>query len=171
MNIDDALRGLYETDLAVAMRENAVLFPWVESVHVVALTVVLGAIAVLDLRLIGLASRSRPLAQLLRDVLPVTWVAFALAALTGVLLFASNAVAYAHNTCFQWKVCLLALIGLNTTVFHFLVEPRLIATANVREARPQLPAAARFSGVLSIVLWVAVTAFGRWIGFTITAIN
>lgn len=167
MNLDSALHWLYDTELGVAMRENAVLFPWIESIHVVALTVVLGSIAVLDLRLIGLASRTRPLPALLHDVLPVTWVAFAVAAITGVLLFASNAVAYAHNTCFQWKVALLALIGLNTTVFHFVVEPRLTQVT----ARATAPGFARASGVLSIVLWVAVTAFGRWIGFTISAIQ
>jgi hypothetical protein len=168
VNIDAPLHWLYDTELGIAMRENAVLFPWVESFHVVALTLVLGSIAVLDLRLIGVAQRSRPLPLLLRDVLPVTWVAFALAALTGLLLFASNAVAYAHNSCFQWKVALLALIGLNTTVFHFVVEPRLLRL-DPRIPLP-LPMIARTSGVLSIVLWIAVTAFGRWIGFTISAI-
>lgn len=167
MSIDPALKWLYDTELGVAMRENALLFPVVESVHVVALTLVLGSIAVLDLRLIGLASRARPLPQLLRDVLPVTWFAFALAVVTGALMFASNAVAYAHNGCFQWKIALLTLAGLNTTVFHTLVEPRVLAS----DGGTQPPTAARVSGFVSIALWIGVTAFGRWIGFTITAIQ
>jgi len=167
LNIDAALRWVYDTELAVAMRENALLFPWVESIHVVALSLVLGSIAVLDLRLIGVAWRNRPLPELLRDVLRVTWVAFAIAVITGALLFASNAVAYAHNTCFQWKLGLLALIGVNTGVFHSFVEPRLTRAA----ARDALPVLARVSGALSIVLWISVTAFGRWIGFTITAVD
>ncbi|MET0390032.1 MAG: DUF6644 family protein [Polyangiales bacterium] len=159
-------RWLYDTDLAVAMRENEVLFPWIEAIHVVALTVVLGAIAVLDLRLLGLASRARSLPKLLRDVLPITWAAFVVAAITGVLLFASNAVAYAHNTCFQWKVFLLGLIGLNAAVFHALVEPSLARWDPSRA----LPTRARLSGALSITLWIGVTALGRWIGFTINAL-
>jgi hypothetical protein len=167
VSIDAALKWLYSTELGVAMRENALLFPVVESVHVVALTLVLGSIAVLDLRLIGLASRARPLPQLLRDVLPVTWFAFALAVVTGALMFASNAVAYAHNGCFQSKIALLALAGLNTTVFHTWVEPRVLAS----DSGNQPPTAARISGFVSIALWIGVTAFGRWIGFTITAIQ
>jgi len=172
VDIDAPLRWLYDTQIAVAMRENELLFPWVESVHVLALTLVLGSIAVLDLKLIGVASRGRPLPQLLRDVLPVTWVGFGLAVITGALLFASNAVDYAHNTAFQWKISLLAVAGLNTLVFHSVVEPRILkAQAQAATSSDQLPGAARIAGVVSIVIWVSVTAFGRWVGFTINAIN
>lgn len=167
MDLDSLLKWLYDTELAVAMRENALLFPVVEALHVVALTLVIGAVAVLDLRLIGVASRSRPLPQLLRDVLPVVWSAFVFAAVSGILLFASNAVAYAHNPPFQRKVALLALIGLNAAAFHILVRPRLRAEQLVG----RLPRWAQLSGVISITLWIGVTAFGRWIGFTINALQ
>ena len=167
MDLDAPLRWLYATEIAVQMRENALLFPWVEAIHVVGLTLVLGSIAVLDLRLLGVASRGRPLARVLRDVLPVTWLAFALAVVTGALMFASNAVAYAHNGPFQWKVVLLTLIGLNTAFFHLLVEPALRAAPSTGPT----PWRARLSGALSIALWIGVTAFGRWIGFTINAIQ
>jgi hypothetical protein len=166
VDIDAPLHWLYDTELAVAMRESDVWFPTVEALHVLALTLVIGSIAVVDLRLVGVASRGRPVARLLREVLPVTWSAFAAAVVTGGLLFASNAVAYAHNSCFQWKLVLLALIGVNTSVFHFFVERRIAGL----DATSALPLQARVSGVLSILLWIGVTAFGRWIGFTINAI-
>jgi hypothetical protein len=167
LTIDAILQRLFDTGLGEAMRENAVLFPWVEGFHVLALTVVLGSIAVLDLRLIGVASRTRPLPQVLGDVLPVAWTAFLVALVTGALMFASNAVAYAHNSCFQWKLVLLGLIGLNTAVFHFTVEPTLAG----RDPAAPLPPRARLSGFVSIGLWIAVTALGRWIGFTINALH
>src|SRR3954462_8001352 len=95
------------------IRSNELAFPWLESVHVLAITLVLGSIAVADLRLLGLASVKRPGTQLLNDVLPVTWVAFVVAAITGSAMFTSNAVEYSHNTPFQLKMLMMVLAGLN----------------------------------------------------------
>lgn len=161
--IDNICEWLYNTPLAEALRSNEVLFPWFESVHVLAITLVLGSISVVDLRLLGLASRKRPVSQLIREVLPITWSAFAVAAITGFTLFSSNAVEYAHNFPFQMKMVIMLLAGLNMLVFH-LVTYRGIAEWN--EAT-RTPFAARFAGGFSLAAWIAIVAFGRWIGFTI----
>ena len=87
MWFDPGLKWLEATALATEIRENEVLFPWVELVHVLAIALVVGSISILDLRLLGLASLDRPVGKLTRDVLPCTWVAFAFAAVTGSLLF------------------------------------------------------------------------------------
>ena len=63
----------------------------------------IGTISIVDLRLLGIASLDRALDRLMRDVLPYTWSAFAVAVVTGGLLFSSNAVIYAHNFFFQGK--------------------------------------------------------------------
>jgi len=161
--MDAALKWLEATALATEIRENEILFPWVESLHVLALTLVVGSISIIDLRLIGLASLDRPVGRLTRDVLPCTWIAFAFAALTGGLLFAAKATAYAGNFFFKGKLVLLALAGLNMVVFHAFAGrdiPRWSATTYP-------PVAARIAGGLSLLLWIAVVAFGRWIGFTL----
>jgi hypothetical protein len=160
--IDSALRALKDTAIATAVRENALLFPWIESVHVLALTLVIGLIAIVDLRLLGLASRERGIADLSRSVLPATWGAFAVAATSGFLLFSSNATTYAHNPYFQAKLVVLALAGINMAAYHFFVEPRSPDTGPA--SRP-----ARVAGGLSLLFWIIVVMCGRWIGFTITA--
>jgi hypothetical protein len=154
---------LYDTPLADSIRANELLFPWLESVHVLAITLVLGSIAVVDLRLLGIASRGRPVARLIREVLPVTWCAFAVAAITGATLFISNAVNYAKNFPFQMKMLLLVLAGLNMVVFHFVTYRSVAQWDEAAET----PFAARFAGGFSIALWLSIVAFGRWIGFTI----
>src|SRR5713101_4604096 len=121
MEIDTLLRSLEATSFATAIRENESLFPWIESVHVLAITLVVGTIAIVDLRLIGLASRDRPIMRLTEDVLRCTWTAFAVAATTGVLLFSSNAFDYAYNSYFQAKLVLLVLAGINMAIFHLVV--------------------------------------------------
>jgi hypothetical protein len=163
MTIDEVLQALYDSSIGEAMRESALLFPVVETVHVLALTAVVGSIAVLDLRLLGLASRQRPVSKIVSDVLPITWTSFAVALLSGVFLFASNAVAYAHNAAMQGKLIALALLGLNAAVFHRFVGRRLAQWEG--QARPPRPA--QFAGASSIGLWLLVIVFGRWIGFTI----
>jgi hypothetical protein len=161
--LDDLIRRLHELPLAETIRASALAFPWLESVHVLAITLVLGSIAVVDLRLLGLASINRPVTTLVRQILPVTWVAFVVAVLTGAAMFLSNAIQYAHNLPFQMKMLLLVLAGINMLFFH-LVTYRSIGQWN--ESR-QTPLAARCAGGVSVMAWIGIVAFGRWIGFTI----
>jgi hypothetical protein len=160
---EEAVTWLYNTELADTIRENGMLFPWVESVHVLAITLVLGSIAAVELRLLGLASLGRPVTRLVREVLPITWVAFAVAVITGGLMFASNAVEYSRNFSFQMKMLLLVLAAINMLVFH-RVTYRSVGRWN--ETR-RTPFGARFAGGFSLLVWIGVVAFGRWIGFTI----
>jgi hypothetical protein len=154
---------LRDTSLAEVIRASPTLFPWVESFHVLAIALVVGSIAAVDLRLLGLASRSRPITRLIHDILPLTWVAFAIAVLTGVTLFSSNAVEYAHNGPMRLKMLLLVIAGVNMLVFH-LVTYRGVAAW---DEAPRAPLTVRLAGAASLALWVGVVAFGRWIGFTI----
>jgi len=166
MEIDALLRALEATGVATAIRENESLFPWIESLHVLAITMVIGSIAIVDLRLIGLASLERAAARLTSDVLPCTWAAFAGAVITGSLLFSSNAFNYAHNSYFQAKFVCLCLAGLNMAVFHLGVG-RAIARWGASAQTTPLPA--RIAGAASLLLWIGVVAFGRWTGFTLHA--
>ncbi len=157
------LQFVQDTEIATAIREGESLFPWIECVHVLALTLVIGSIAIVDLRLIGMASRERTVLQTTASVLPVTWTAFLFAALTGGLLFASNATTYAHNFYFQVKMALIALAGLNMATYHLFLN----RGADSWQTAALTPLRARVIGGLSLCLWIAVVAFGRWIGFTI----
>lgn len=157
------LQWLQDSSIATAIREGETAFPWIECVHVLALTVVIGSIAIVDLRLLGVASRDRGVAQTTAGVLPVTWTAFVFAVTTGGLMFASNATVYAHNFYFQFKMVLIALAGINMAVFHLFLN----RGADTWHTAAATPLRARIVGGLSLCLWVAIAAFGRWIGFTI----
>ena len=89
MEIDRALGWLEATPLAETIRENEILFPWIESIHVLAIVLVVGTIPIIDLRLLGIASLDRAATRLMGDVLPWTWGAFVIAAITGSLLFST----------------------------------------------------------------------------------
>lgn len=158
MSLEDFAFWLAETPLSITLNDSYWLFPAVESAHVIALALVVGSIAIVDLRLIGFASRERDPADLIRAILPITWVAFGAALITGLLLFSANPISYTANVYFAGKLLLLLLAGLNMLVFH-LVSGRRLGTPGAF--------APRASGWASLGLWVAIVTFGRWIGFTL----
>ena len=155
--------GFFENNaIADAMRENDLLFPLVESVHVLAITLVVGSIAVVDLRLLGFASAHRPVGRVTNAVLPITWIAFVIAVIAGGLLFIAHASKYLANGFFVAKMALIAAAGANMILFHIITAKNM-----QRWDKDMIPAiAARLAGGTSLLLWAAVVACGRWIGFT-----
>jgi hypothetical protein len=83
---------------------------------------VVGSIAIVDLRLIGFASRDRSISRITKDVLPCTWIAFVIAAASGALLFISKAYTYGHNFFFPRQDGAARTRSVNMAVFHLLVS-------------------------------------------------
>ncbi|HVR89707.1 MAG TPA: DUF6644 family protein [Novosphingobium sp.] len=161
MTILEICTWLEETRLGLTIAESEFIFPTIETLHVIALALVFGSIAMLDLRLLGVSNRDRGVMQLSEDVLPWTWGAFAVAAITGALMFVSSATRYYDNIPFRFKLVLLALAGLNMAVFHFTA---FRAVHNWNFTLPT-PRAARIAASLSLLSWVGVIVAGRWVGF------
>ncbi len=162
MSLTPIWTALEAAPFAKAIRSNGLLFPWIESVHVLAIVLVVGTISIVDLRLLGWRSADRPVTWTAGQVLPYTWGAFVVAVTTGFLLFSSSATTYAVNWPFRLKMLCLAAAGVNMAVFH------LTGYRSVRwwDERRQPPFAAKLQGGLSLCFWIGVVAFGRWIGFT-----
>lgn len=150
------LEGL---SIPVTVAESTWLFPTLEVLHVLGLALLVGSIAVFDLRTLGIAWQERPLETLLREILPWTWSGFIIALVTGLLLFTSSASIYVENTAFLWKMALIILAGLNAAFFHF--HPDHARLASTGRASLTLRAGAG----ISLTLWTAIVVLGRWIGF------
>jgi hypothetical protein len=144
------------------MRGNLLAMPLVEAAHVLCIAVVFGTILVVDLRLLGLFDRHRPVTRVADEMLRVTWLAFAGAVLTGALYFTANASTYWFNTAFRFKMLAIVLAGVNMAVFQFHTWKGVASWD--REASP--PRAARVAGALSLLIWITVIVLGRVIGFT-----
>jgi uncharacterized membrane protein len=163
MDITALLQSIEATELATQIREGESWFPWLESLHVLAVTLVFGSIAIVDFRLLGWTMIDRAVTRLEHTVLPITWTAFAMAVITGSLLFASNALTYAGNSWFIAKFIFIALAGVNMWVFQGWV----LRDVPLWDHLAQLPPAARRAGALSLIFWVAVITCGRWVGFSL----
>jgi hypothetical protein len=136
-------------------------FPNIETIHVLAISLVFGSILMVDLRLLGLTGRDSAVSRLSGEILPYTWIAFAIAVVSGTLLFISKAQIYFYNLQFELKFLFMALAGLNMLVFHRGAYRRVLEWDN----KLPPPPAARLAGALSIAFWVGVIFMGRWIGF------
>lgn len=153
---------LENTQVAAAIRESTWLFPTIETIHVLSIVLVVGSIAMFDLRLLDLASRNRSVSEVYDEVMPWTRASFVCAVIAGGLLFTSSATKYYHNLPFQLKMLALALAGINTAYFEFWTRRGIAAW----DRAPRTPRAAKLAGGISLALWITVVACGRWIGFT-----
>jgi hypothetical protein len=164
MDITAFLKWLEDSGLATRIRASFYLFPLIESTHVIGLALVFGTIAVIDLRLLGVASTNRSFRRMASDILKWTWAAFALTALTGGLMFITNARVYYDNFYFRTKMLLLVLTGLNMLVFELTAGKTIDKWDKIQS----MPRAGKTAGALSLVMWIAIIFMGRIIGFTTT---
>ncbi len=160
MTLESAAEWLENLPISTAIADSGSLFPTLETIHVLGLALVIGSIATVDLRLLGLARRDQQAWIVAQQALPWTWIAFAVTVISGLLLFASNASSYVENVPFRIKMLLLVLAGLNMAAFHLGAGKR-IADWN----QDHMPPGARIAGGLSLAFWIAIVAAGRWIGF------
>jgi hypothetical protein len=137
--------------LALRIGESA-WFPLLESVHVLSAMFVVGTVLMADLRLLGWSGRQYSVSVITSEIVPWTWGAFVLAALTGVGLFITRASAYVVNPAFLSKVVLLLLAAANMLVLHVVA---------LRAGRSRLQMT---TGACSLLVWIGVVLAGRWIG-------
>src|SRR5215510_16026684 len=104
MDISTFLTSLESSGIAIGIRDSLYIFPLIESTHVFGLSMVYGTIALIDLRLLGIASTRRSFRRMASDILKWTWAAFAVTAVTGALMFITNAGVYYHNFFFRTKM-------------------------------------------------------------------
>ena len=151
-------------DLSISIKIGETwLFPFIESIHVIAAVFVLGSIAIVDLRLLGWLVLPQTVSNLIRESIVWTWFAFALALITGVAMFITRASGYVANPAFLWKLVLLVLAGINMLYFHRAVWPQLQQQDKLSSAT-HLSRSCRVAGFASLSLWLGVMLAGRWIG-------
>lgn len=151
---------LETTAVASAMRHWLWLYPGAEIVHIVGIVLLVGAVALFDLRLLGL-SRGLGVSVLAGYLLPWSWVGLALVVPSGLLMFAAHATELAANPAFQVKLVLIAAAGLNAWLFH----RGALRPALAWEHGTVPPPRARFAGAASLSLWIGVIACGRLLAY------
>ena len=153
--------GIESTALGLAMRQSTWLYPAVETAHIVGIAVLVGSIAVLDLRLLGF-SRGLSVRRLSAHILPWSLAGFALILPSGLMMFVAHAGDLVSNPVFALKVCLILAAGANAAIFH----AGIFTGAAAWDVDAMPPLAARAAAAMSLLLWLTVIACGRLLAYT-----
>jgi hypothetical protein len=141
---------------------ESLLFPLIEGVHVLALSLSIGLVVITDLRLMGVVMRNRPASEIWSQFFPWMMSGFGVMFLTGSLLFWWHAVSAYYSTAFRTKVVLLILSGLNAAIYHVTIYRKL----DQWDTSPIPPLQARLAGWTSLILWAGVITMGRIMAYT-----
>ncbi|SFR54451.1 hypothetical protein SAMN05216203_1284 [Marinobacter daqiaonensis] len=144
-----------------ALRNSTFMYPLVNAGHILGISMLIGGIVPLDLRLLGLW-RNYPV-MVFVDVLRVTSaVGLGLAILFGALLFATAAVDYVGSPLFQAKISLVLLGVLNALILGRTFKRMDIQSLPMRA---RMPLALRAGAALSLGVWISVLILGRFLGY------
>jgi hypothetical protein len=155
MSLLNTFHWFEATRIGTYGRRSTYFFPAVEVVHLLGLTMLLGTVLVLNLRLLGATMRRQSIADIARATTPLLWTGVALAVGSGLLLFLAEAIKCYYNAAFWYKMGLLS----SAIVFQLAVHRRMSATPVASAARIKGTAA------VSLILWFGVAVAGRAIAF------
>ena len=157
MHLHTFFQWLEGTAGSLYIRESTIVYPIIETTHVLTLCLFLGLIALWDLRLAGVGLRGVPISQVGERLLPWALFGFVVMTISGALLFYSGPVKAAGNPFFKVKMVMIALTGVNALAFHLTAYKEVAKWDNA----PVLPSRVKMAGIVSIVLWCGVVICGR----------
>ncbi len=163
MSFDHFLHWLSDTSFSVMMRESVWAEPVVESIHVLTLTLFLGFVLLLDLRLLDVTLRRKPVSEMFAQFNPWLFAGFVVMIVTGLLLFSGDPVSFYSTLFFKVKMLMLALAGLNVVLFNATLGRRI----DEWDQAPRTPWKVKLCGAVSLVLWVSIVAAGRGIAYAL----
>jgi hypothetical protein len=164
MTITGVLEWLEATAPAVLIQQSAYGFVIAVAIHLLGLTLSVGTLLWVDLRMLGLAVPRASLQYVYRSLAPWFLAGFAVMLTSGAALFAAFASSAYANLYFRIKMAALVLAAVNALVFHFAV-----ARQSANDGRDELEpsAAVRAAGLTSLLLWAVVILCGRMMSYTI----
>ena len=152
---------LYETPFSTALRETTWVIPNLQTIHIIAICVVVGSAIATELRMAGLFANDRTVATVLNRYLP--WMKWALLVLlvTGILLVVAEPNRTLNNTLFWIKMALVAGASLVTLRAR---RPLLIALSSTSQEVAS-PEASRGLAWLMLLVWSVIIFCGRFIAY------
>jgi Family of unknown function (DUF6644) len=135
--------------------------PTVQTIHILAIAVVVSSVLMIDLRLIGLFWADRPLSRVSSRFLPLVWWPLLVLLATGAIMIIAEPARSLKNPAFQLKMSVLLAALAVTGLFQFL-QRRNRAFGDLRYGSRATAAAV---AIVSMLLWSAIVFAGRWIAY------
>lgn len=148
----------YQTPVGETIRDSAWMFPVIEAIHLIGFGLTLGAVLIVELRLLGVGINRQPVAQLAESAQPWLLGGVTLMFASGIPLFLSESIKAYYSFAFWVKMTSLFLVLLYTFTLR-----RRVTTTDLISGRPLV---GRLLAIMSLSLWFGVAWGGRWIGFS-----
>ena len=149
------LTWIQDSGLGQYVKTSQYPFSVCESLHFIGLCVLIGAMLVVDLRLLGVLKGISVRATM--RLVPVAIAGFAINLVSGIALFSSEPFNYWYNPAFKLKMVLILLAGANALWHEFMCKARVCALGDDAEA----DTGAKVVAGLSLLLWAGVIVLGR----------
>jgi hypothetical protein len=156
--MNDILSWMEGSILGRMMQEITWLFPCAEIFHFIGLSLLMGSILVVDIRLLGF-SRDIPL-DVVYKFLPITVIGFSINLFTGIMFFFNDPFRYYPNLAFRLKMLLLVLAGINAIYFASITRASSNAVGT-EDSKPKF----KIIAALSLLFWISIIVCGRLIPY------
>ena len=162
-SLASALSESQAREIAVYLLGNVPgLPPIAQSLHILGIAIVMGSIVMVDLKLLGVAVPSQNVSEMIRRLMPWTWWALLLNAVTGLLFVVARPNRYFFNPVVGWKLSMLVpAVALAFVVYQLSRKER-----GYWEQSPVRRVSAKVIAAVSLVLWIGVVLAGRWIAYS-----
>lgn len=152
---------LSQTPLSNLIQSVEWIIPMVQSVHIVAIAIVMSSVVMVDLRLMGVTGRGQTISVMARRFIPWIWWSLAVLLATGAILIIAEPRRDLLNPVFQAKMALLVVAIVVTALFQQAVSRNM----EVWDLFPEKRAGAWLTAALSLTVWIAIVGCGRWIAY------
>lgn len=164
-SLDSFCEQLAATPLSQMIQTTEWVIPAIQTVHIVAVAAVMASILIVDLRLLGFASRDQSMAAVAGRYLPAVWCALPVLLVTGATLIVAEPSRSLQNPVFILKMGILVLAAGVTLGCQLPLR----GNARFWEESASRRWKARLMGGLSLPLWIAILFAGRWIAYVQSA--
>jgi hypothetical protein len=161
MSLESIGAMLQSADIATALRESQLMYPFVMTGHLAGMALFGGMIFMTDLRLLGLGMKSYSITEVVTSLRPWKHLGITLVATCGIFLAWAKAEKYLGNPYFQIKMTILSLIIIHSLYFRKSVY----RNTEELDRLPQVTGKAKTAAILSMILWIGMVAAGRWIAY------
>lgn len=152
---------LATTPVSMTLQTVEWIIPAVQSLHIIAIAIVMSSVIMVDLRLLGLMGHTQSISGLTRRFIPWVWWALLVLLLSGLILITAEPRRDLLNPVFQAKMALLVLAIAVTAVFQETVRRNM----EFWDLSPSRRAGAWATAVVSLLIWTAIIGCGRWIAY------
>lgn len=153
--------SIQSIDFLTALRESALVYPFVLGAHLACIAVFGGMILMTDLRLLGVTYKSYTITEVVTSLRPWKRLGGVIMITMGLLLASSEAEKYTPNPYFWTKMTILALIGVHALIFRPIVYNK----TEELDRSPVIPTKAKLAASFSLILWSGMFIMGRLIAY------